>query len=274
MSSSARSQSSYYSSGLVAGAGSSDGSQERRSCRRPDRRHNLDVKAVDSRAAQPADPVRRRLTRAEAQAQTRRRVLEAAAEVFGEHGFRAASLNDVADRAGHTIGAVYSNFASKDELFRALMVERLRLFEAGLEAAAYQPTTGQPDIGADAGSRELRIESALDQMTAGEDSVPPRWWRLLYEYRTYAAADPAAWAELAALERRCRELMARSIEGFAAAFGTALPRSPMELAELTMALTDGLRAAHAEGRSTMTSGEGLRLVVKALIALSERTDPT
>jgi AcrR family transcriptional regulator len=233
------------------------------------------MKAVDSRAAQPADPVRRRLTRAEAQAQTRRRVLEAAADVFGEKGFRAASLSDVADRAGHTIGAVYSNFASKDELFRALMVERLRLFEAGLEAAAaYQPTTGQPNIGADAGSREQRIEGALDQMAAGEDAVPPRWWRLLYEYRTYAAADPAAWAELAALERRCRELIARQIEAFAAAFGTALPRSPMELAELTMALTDGLRAAHAEGRSTMTSTEGLRLVVKALIALSEKTDPT
>ena len=190
-------------------------------------------------------------------------------------GFRAASLSDVADRAGYTIGAVYSNFASKDELFRALMVERLRLFEAGLEAAvAYQPVTGQPNFGADAGSREQRIEGALDQLAAAEDSVPPRWWRLLYEYRTYAAADPAAWAELAALERRCRELIARQIEDFAAAFGTALPRAPMELAELTMALTDGLRAAHAEGRSTMTSGEGLRLVVKALIAMSERTDPT
>jgi AcrR family transcriptional regulator len=232
------------------------------------------VKAVDSRAAQPADPVRRRLTRAEAQAQTRRRVLEAAADVFGEKGFRAASLSDVADRAGHTIGAVYSNFASKDDVFRALMVERLRLFEAGLEAAvAYQPTTGHSNMAAEAGSREERIESALDQMAASENAVPPRWWRLLYEYRTYAAADPAAWAELATLERRCRELIARRIEGFAAAFGTALPRSPMELAELTMALTDGLRAAHAEGRSAMTSGEGLRLVVKALIASSEQTDP-
>jgi len=228
------------------------------------------MKAVDSRAARAAGPVRRRLTRAEAQAQTRQRVLAAAADVFGEKGFRAASLSDVADRAGHTIGAVYSNFASKDELFRALMVERLRRFEAGLEA----PAAYQPNIGADAGSREQRMESALDQIAASEDAVPVRWWRLLYEYRIYAAADPAAGAELAALERRCRELIARQIENFAAAFGTALPRSPTELAELTVALTDGLRAAHAEGRSTMTSGEGLRLVVKALSAMSEATDPT
>ena len=200
-------------------------------------------------------------------------MLEAAADVFGEIGFRAASLSDVADRAGHTIGAVYSNFASKDELFRALMVERLRLFEASLEAASFQPAVGEPRSGTNAGSREQRIASALDQLAASEDAVPPRWWRLLYEYRTYAKTDPAAWAELAALERRCRELMARSIEGFAAAFGTPLPRTPMELAELTMALTDGLRAAHAEGRSTMTSGQGLRLVVEAVIAMSEKAGP-
>jgi AcrR family transcriptional regulator len=211
----------------------------------------------------------RRLSRAEAQAQTRRRVMDAAADVFAEKGFRAATLTDVADRAGHTIGAVYSNFASKDELFRALMVERLRLVEAGLEAAASSP----PPSGEDPSTREERIERALDQIAASEDSVPPRWWRLLYEYRSYAATDPDAWAELAALERRCRDLIARQIEGFGAAFGTAFPRTPKELAELATALTDGLRAAHAEGRSTMTSGEGLRLVVKGLIALSERTGP-
>jgi hypothetical protein len=139
---------------------------------------------------------------------------------------------------------------------------------ASFEAAA----VSRPPDGVDASTREEQIERALDQIAASEDAVPPRWWRLLYEYRAHAAADPAAWAELAALERRCRELVARQIEGFGAAFGTAFARPPIELAELGTALTDGLRAAHAEGRSTMTSGEGLRLVVKGLIALSERTE--
>ena len=221
---------------------------------------------MDTLGAPDPQSGRRRLTRAEAQALTRRRVMDAAAEVFGEKGFRAASLYDVADRAGHTIGAVYSNFRSKDELFRALMVERLQDLEADLQRAADQ-SPGSPDLGSDP------IDRALDQMAAREDAVPARWWRLLYEYRTYAAGNPEAWAELSALELRCRELVARQIEGFAAAFGTELPRSPMELAELTLALTDGLRAAHAEGRSSLTSGEGLRLVVAALIASSGRTEP-
>ena len=223
-----------------------------------------------TRKADGTAPRRQRLSRSEAQAITRRRVLEAAAEVFGENGFRAASLTDVADRAGHTIGAVYSNFASKDELFRALMGERIRLFEAGLAAALQEDAAS---LASSPASIDDRIERELDRMVAGEDSVPPRWWRLLYEYRAYAASNPAAAAELSTMDRRCRELMAAYIERFAAAVGLVLPIPAIEAAELNMALTDGLRAAHAEGRSRMTSGEGLRLVVGALLATATRVDP-
>jgi AcrR family transcriptional regulator len=215
-------------------------------------------------------PRPRRLSRSEAQAITRRRVLEAAAEVFGEKGFRAASLTDVAERAGHTIGAVYSNFASKDELFRALMGERIQFFEEGLAAALHDDTA---EFASSNASVEDRIERELDRMAAAEDAVPPRWWRLLYEYRAYAASDPAAAAELSNMDRRCREIMARYIERFAAAVGLVLPIPAIEAAELNMAMTDGLRAAHSEGRSRMTSGEGLRLVVGALLATATRVDP-
>ena len=197
-------------------------------------------------------------------------MLEAAAEVFGEKGFRAASLSDVADRAGYTIGAVYSNFASKDELFHGLMRERLRIAEEGL-AGVFQDDGTSPRQSP--GSIEDRIERELDQMTAAEDAVPPHWWRLLNEYRAYAAADPAAWAELSDSERRCREIIAGHIGRFATDAGLILPVPAIEAAELATALTDGLRAAHADGRSTMTSGEGLRLVVGALLMASARVDP-
>jgi AcrR family transcriptional regulator len=212
----------------------------------------------------------RRLSRSESQALTRRRVLEAAADVFADKGFRAASLTDVADQAGYTIGAVYSNFASKDELFHALMRERIRMAEEGL-ASAFQDD--ELSAASAPGSGEDRLERALDRMAAAEDAVPPRWWRLLNEYRAYAAADPAAWAELSNSDRRCREIIARYIERFAAVTGVTLPIPAIEAAELNMALTDGLRAAHADGRSRMTSGQGLRLVVKALLSGSARVDP-
>ena len=208
---------------------------------------------------------RRRVTRVEAQALTRRRLLEAAGDVFGEKGFRAASLTDVADRAGYTIGAVYSNFASKDELFHALMRERLDAFEKGLAASLPRQDSS---FGRSTDSFEDRIERELDRMAAAEDAVPARWWRLLYEYRTHAATDPTAWAELADAERRCREIIAKYIEQFSAAMGTVPPMPAIEIAELSVALTDGLRAAHADGRSRMSSGEGLRLVTKLLMASS------
>jgi AcrR family transcriptional regulator len=53
-------------------------------------------------------------------ARTRARLLEAAAKVFAERGFYAATLDDVAAEAGMTKGAIYGNFKSKEALFLEL----------------------------------------------------------------------------------------------------------------------------------------------------------
>ena len=65
----------------------------------------------------------RRLSREQKKAQTRQRLLRAAEEVFAERGFFAASVEEVAERAGFSMGAVYSNFESKGDLY-AKAVER------------------------------------------------------------------------------------------------------------------------------------------------------
>ena len=70
------------------------------------------------------DPKPRRLTRAESKEQTRRRLLDAAAQVFARKGYAAASVDEVAEAAGFSVGAVYSNFANKEQLFAALMKHR------------------------------------------------------------------------------------------------------------------------------------------------------
>ena len=66
-----------------------------------------------------------RLTREEKKARTRAQLIDAAATVFARRGFVAASLDEVAEEAGLTKGAVYSNFDSKDDLFQAVMDDRL-----------------------------------------------------------------------------------------------------------------------------------------------------
>jgi AcrR family transcriptional regulator len=68
---------------------------------------------------------RRRRTRDEAQAETRRELLRAASRLFLRNGFVATSLSDIAEEAGVTKGAVYSNFANKEDLFLALLQEPL-----------------------------------------------------------------------------------------------------------------------------------------------------
>ena len=57
-----------------------------------------------------------RVTRAERQAQTRERLIEVAREMFLSDGYAATSLDKVAVRAGFSKGAVYSNFAGKEQL--------------------------------------------------------------------------------------------------------------------------------------------------------------
>jgi AcrR family transcriptional regulator len=71
-------------------------------------------------SSSPARP-----SRDEKKAMTRQRLLDAAAIVFGRKGVAAASLDDVAEVAGLTKGAVYSNFASKEDLIFAVLQQRL-----------------------------------------------------------------------------------------------------------------------------------------------------
>lgn len=94
---------------------------------------------------------RRRKTRAQAQAQTRQRLLEAAATTFARKGYTAASLDEIADAAGYSVGAVYSNFASKEQLFSELMAERaadrVETVAAALQSAREQPGSALGELG-------------------------------------------------------------------------------------------------------------------------------
>ncbi|WP_344056879.1 TetR/AcrR family transcriptional regulator, partial [Sphaerisporangium rubeum] len=62
-----------------------------------------------------------RLTRVEAQERNRARVLAAAREEFAARGFRDAKIDAIADRAGLTRGAVYSNFPGKRALYFSVL---------------------------------------------------------------------------------------------------------------------------------------------------------
>ena len=75
-----------------------------------------------------------RKTKAEAEI-TRQRVLEAALKVFSRQGYAAARLEDVADEAGVTRGAIYWHFKNKADLYTTLVGEVMERLEEVVERA-------------------------------------------------------------------------------------------------------------------------------------------
>jgi AcrR family transcriptional regulator len=194
-------------------------------------------------------PRTRRPTREE----VRRRLLDAAGQVFARHGFAAASVDDVARAAGLTKGAVYSNFASKDELFFALLGEHIAL---RLEVfAALQLDASGPALGA------RRIGDAL-MRAAVEDQD----WQLLFiEFWQRAMRDPEAREQFVAHRREHRAAIATAIERRAEELRYPLPMAPDDLAAVVLALSNGLAIEHLvdpDGVPGRVFGEALAAVLR------------
>lgn len=65
------------------------------------------------------------VARQERAVRTRRAILEAAAAVFDERGYEAATIADILARAGVTKGALYFHFSSKQELAQGVLDEQM-----------------------------------------------------------------------------------------------------------------------------------------------------
>ena len=81
-----------------------------------------------------------RLTRAQKAVENRRRLMRAAAEVVGEHGYGDASISRIVERAGLAHGTFYLYFESRPDLFDQLLPE------VGQEALAFiRDQVGEPE---------------------------------------------------------------------------------------------------------------------------------
>ncbi len=84
-----------------------------------------------------------RLSREESRRQTRARLLESAQDIFALDRFGGASVDQIAEHAGYSKGAIYSNFESKESLFLELLrhVTTLAFQMASEEHEAVQSST-------------------------------------------------------------------------------------------------------------------------------------
>lgn len=173
----------------------------------------------------------RRLTRAEQQAQTRARLIDAAARVFARHGYQAASVEEIAEDAGYSHGAVYSNFEGKADLFLAVfedyMAERVR------ELAETQVTLPE-DAPLEVRARAL-ADQWMDRLARDRDSVV-----LHMEFIAHADRDPELARRFGSRSMAMREAVARHIAHYQQEAGMELAMPVEDLALVLRALGIGL----------------------------------
>ncbi len=189
-------------------------------------------------------------------AQTRERLLQAAGEMFAERGYDRASLDDIATAAGLTKGAVYSSFTGKEDLFYALMRERIdERLALVTEAVARQATV--QEITLDAGS-------GLAQLMSSQ-----RDWHLLFiEFWARAVRDPQLRDDLARERRSVRGLIAQFLQARAAEAGVNLPAPAEQLAVAVLALSNGIAIEHLADPDTVDPsifGVALGLLLGSLL---------
>jgi AcrR family transcriptional regulator len=169
-----------------------------------------------------------RLTRSERQTQTRAQLLEAAQRVFLRDGFHGASLDAIAEEAGYTTGAVYSNFKGKDDLFLAVLdAEARRRFPLHSEAMR---RAGSIEEGLRASAREL----------AGYAREHPEWTAVYVEFWTHASRRPELRRRVAEQHERLLDTVGGLLEEWMARWDVEFKLPAREVIRGVYAISRGM----------------------------------
>src|ERR671930_2595904 len=147
------------------------------------------------------------LSRADRQAQTRTELIDAAERLFMANGFHTTSLDAVADAAGYTKGAVYSNFAAKEDLFFAVYERRMDRALAEIERTL-----------ADARDPARWLESVVAD-TTGRRGRDDRWLSTFFEFWAHVIRRPALRERFAAIHARLEPPFVAAVERHAQRHG-------------------------------------------------------
>jgi AcrR family transcriptional regulator len=167
-----------------------------------------------------------RMTREERRVRTRENLVDAADRLFTANGFHTTTVDAIAADAGYTKGAVYSNFASKEDLFFAV-------YERRVDAAVGTSERLLADLG---------TSDAIDRAAADGASRKGRddgWLAVFFEFWSHVLRHPE-------LRDRFARVHARNQAPFAAALKrdglapTGTDVAPDELVVAAMAMDVGL----------------------------------
>lgn len=182
---------------------------------------------------------RKRLTREDSRDQTTQRLLDAAQKLIAKKGLSAASVEDIAEAAGYTRGAFYSNFSSKGDLFIELL---RRDHQSHMEAfnALRSDALSLDEI-------HERARVMYSQLYRDNESFM-NWT----EARMLAARDTKFRAKLNALIIEKRGHIAEFIDYFHKRAGSPPRVSPTAMAMGFMSLTEGVKLSMLSSPTEMT----------------------
>lgn len=140
-----------------------------------------------------------RLSRAESQAQTRTRLVATAREMFLRDGYASTSLERVAEVAGYSKGAVYSNFDGKDDLCLAVL-DSIQAEVAGAVLAALD--------GAATFDEALEVFDTWAESRLGD----PEWSALEAEFAARARRHPGVRRALVERDQKLHGVIAGALE--------------------------------------------------------------
>lgn len=187
---------------------------------RPAERHGYAGRVGTTRHASTSPRRREDGRSAEVRGTARARLLDAAEQVLAESGYDGASVTDIVTRAALTKGAFYWNFASKQDLFYALIEERLDRRVRGLvETLASDETP-------------LSLSEALIAIV---DEQRPLFM-LTREFWSLAVRDPELGERYVERQRSLRAAIAAALAARVGVGGTEADR----LATVLIALANGL----------------------------------
>jgi AcrR family transcriptional regulator len=201
--------------------------------------------------------------RAEARGTAREKLLDSAAKVFAERGYRGTSVDLVAEDAGVTKGALYWHFKNKEELFFALIEERVDRRAREL----MQITETAP--------KEHETAPTVSRGTANLVDTEPELILLTHEYWSLAVREPRLLERYVERQRSLTQALARALEARHETTGVPLTFPAMKLATAIIALANGLamdRIADPEAIPEELLGETLAVIYDGLVHRAEASD--
>jgi AcrR family transcriptional regulator len=196
------------------------------------------------RASQP------RLSRAESQAHTRDRLITTAMDSFLADGYAGTSLGKVAEAAGYSKGAVYSNFRNKDELCLAVL-DRIR---ADKDASLIEAMDTVEDP-----ASLLRAFVSWWRQTVSDET----WMVLETEYLAHARSDAELRRIVAERGAEVHRTMSTLLSTYLDRWGIGLPIPPETAVTALFGMAIGLGLLHSvDGETDL---DALPAVVRALV---------